>query len=206
MQETDGSDPEATNHSNGHEDVDLSATTSENEGLARGGEVGYYYVRPYTWTPDFGKQEVVLDACRGAEAGGYLPCGAECTVHPRSTLKARISPNKECTNTNHNTYRGCRQIQTERVDLEALRHRIQTARKLREEQACLILDFESLERSRKENICRLPLAALTREACAVCRLTPFLLWRYQAFQIKSAGPTCDTIRKTRCRMFQAMQR
>ncbi|CAM9864553.1 unnamed protein product [Pylaiella littoralis] len=67
-EETDGSDPEATNHSNGHEDVDLSATTSENEGLARGGEVGYYYVRPYTWTPDFGKQEVVLDACRGAEA------------------------------------------------------------------------------------------------------------------------------------------
>ncbi|CAN0538839.1 unnamed protein product, partial [Ectocarpus sp. 8 AP-2014] len=26
-------------------------------------EAGYYYVRTYTWTPEFGQREVVLDAC-----------------------------------------------------------------------------------------------------------------------------------------------
>ncbi|CAN0549978.1 unnamed protein product, partial [Ectocarpus sp. 12 AP-2014] len=30
-------------------------------------EAGYYYVRTYTWTPEFGQQEVVLDACSGVE-------------------------------------------------------------------------------------------------------------------------------------------
>ncbi|CAM9212114.1 unnamed protein product, partial [Hapterophycus canaliculatus] len=28
-----------------------------------------YYIRTYTWTPDYGQQEVVLDACRDVDAG-----------------------------------------------------------------------------------------------------------------------------------------
>lgn len=34
----------------------------------------YYYVRTYTWTPQFGQQEVVLDICAGKTAGeSFIP-------------------------------------------------------------------------------------------------------------------------------------
>lgn len=43
-------------------------------------EAGYYYVRTYAWTPDSGQQEVVLDACGSAEAGGCAKMsGTACT-------------------------------------------------------------------------------------------------------------------------------
>lgn len=53
-----------------------SATSPEGEGdgmlkaKSEGDTPGFYYVRTYAWTPDFGQQEVVLDACSGAAAGG----------------------------------------------------------------------------------------------------------------------------------------
>lgn len=78
VQETDPSNPEATGHSNDGEEeraddekTALPATTSsQSDGSAKGRDAGLYYVRTYTWTPDYGKQKVVLDACSGAEAGG----------------------------------------------------------------------------------------------------------------------------------------
>lgn len=33
---------------------------------------GYYYVRTYTWTPQFGQQETVLDMCSDAEPGYFI--------------------------------------------------------------------------------------------------------------------------------------
>lgn len=36
-------------------------------------ENGYYYVRTFTWTPEFGQQEVVLDACKNEKAGEGSP-------------------------------------------------------------------------------------------------------------------------------------
>lgn len=73
-QQIDGSSAEA--NKDGHdENVASSATSSESDGSAKDGEAGHYYVKTYTWTPDFGRQEVVLDACRSADAGGYLHYG-----------------------------------------------------------------------------------------------------------------------------------
>eukprot|EP00903_Cladosiphon_okamuranus_P009472 g9027.t1 len=50
-----------------------SEENQQGSGDEDGGEAGYYYVRTYTWTPDFGQQEVVLDACSGVEAGKGCP-------------------------------------------------------------------------------------------------------------------------------------
>lgn len=46
-------------------------TVKENSGGGGGGGGGrgYYYVRTFAWTPDYGQQEVVLESCKGVEAG-----------------------------------------------------------------------------------------------------------------------------------------
>lgn len=36
-----------------------------------GGGEGYYYLRTYTWTPELGQQEVVLDFCSDIAAGEW---------------------------------------------------------------------------------------------------------------------------------------
>ncbi|CAN0280332.1 unnamed protein product [Ectocarpus sp. 6 AP-2014] len=58
-------------HYRAHEQADNGTTGAEqvqDEASAQE-EAGYYYVRTYTWTPEFGQREVVLDACSGVEAG-----------------------------------------------------------------------------------------------------------------------------------------
>eukprot|EP00752_Nemacystus_decipiens_P006639 g5969.t1 len=59
-----------------HPEGDTNTKTASQEDQQedeRQGESGYYYVRTYAWTPDFGQQEVVLDACSGADAGEGCP-------------------------------------------------------------------------------------------------------------------------------------
>lgn len=49
--------------------------TVAGDGGGSGGDVGdeggggYYYVRTFTWTPQFGQQETVLDVCSKSKAG-----------------------------------------------------------------------------------------------------------------------------------------
>ena len=51
-------------------------------GQGDGDDAGYYYVRTYAWTPEFGQQEVVLDACSGAEAGEVVFKRGSCFFSP----------------------------------------------------------------------------------------------------------------------------